>query len=98
MAALFSDRKGSSIPRLAGSICIPDEISPAALEQHLRGRLPGGRDSRCPWEFDKRLLEKALNAISRTFAHYSDHGPGHSRTILLRIEQILGQGRIGLTS
>lgn len=41
------------------------------------------------WEFDKKLLQRALNAVSTTFPHYSLHDSSHSSTIITQIEKII---------
>ncbi|HDR2373098.1 TPA: ATP-binding protein [Enterobacter asburiae] len=41
------------------------------------------------WEFDKKLLSRALNTISRDFPHYSLHDSSHSSTIITQIEKII---------
>ncbi|WP_447868236.1 HD domain-containing protein [Rahnella aceris] len=41
------------------------------------------------WEFDKKLLHRALNTISRDFPHYSLHDSSHSSTIITQIEKII---------
>lgn len=41
------------------------------------------------WEFDKRLLTRALTTISRDFPHYSLHDASHSSTIITQIEKII---------
>lgn len=41
------------------------------------------------WEFDKKLLHRALNTISRDFPHYSLHDSSHSSTIITQIEKVI---------
>ncbi|EMN1410608.1 ATP-binding protein [Enterobacter cloacae] len=41
------------------------------------------------WEFDKKLLSRALNSISRDFPHYSLHDASHSSTIITQIEKVI---------
>ncbi|ENY0908409.1 ATP-binding protein [Serratia ureilytica] len=41
------------------------------------------------WEFDKRLLSRALNSVSNSFPHYSLHDTSHSSTIINQIEKII---------
>ncbi|QPI43107.1 MULTISPECIES: ATP-binding protein [Pectobacterium] len=41
------------------------------------------------WEFDKKLLSRALNTISRDFPHYSLHDASHSSTIITQIEKVI---------
>ncbi|OAT18836.1 hypothetical protein M979_1660 [Buttiauxella noackiae ATCC 51607] len=41
------------------------------------------------WEFDKKLIHRALNSVATTFPHYSLHDSSHSSTILTQIEKII---------
>lgn len=41
------------------------------------------------WEFDKKLLSRALNTVSRDFPHYSLHDASHSSTIVTQIEKVI---------
>ncbi|CAI0696582.1 High temperature protein G [Serratia fonticola] len=41
------------------------------------------------WEFDKRLLSRALNTVSNNFPHYSLHDESHSSTIINQIEKVI---------
>lgn len=41
------------------------------------------------WEFDKKLLSRALNSVSRDFPHYSLHDSSHSSTIITQIEKVI---------
>lgn len=41
------------------------------------------------WEFDKKLLTRALNTIGRDYPHYSLHDSSHSSTIISQIEKII---------
>ncbi|ELQ3992167.1 ATP-binding protein [Enterobacter bugandensis] len=41
------------------------------------------------WEFDKKLLSRALNTISRDYPHYSLHDSSHSSTIITQIEKVI---------
>jgi hypothetical protein len=41
------------------------------------------------WEFDKKLLARALNTVSRDFPHYSLHDASHSSTIITQIEKVI---------
>lgn len=41
------------------------------------------------WEFDKKLLSRALNTIARDFPHYSLHDSSHSSTIITQIEKVI---------
>lgn len=42
------------------------------------------------WEFDEKLIPKALQNIGRLFPHYSRHDVSHSLQILVNIERLLG--------
>lgn len=50
------------------------------------------------WEFDKRLLTRALTTISRDFPHYSLHDASHSSTIITQIEKIISPDIIKLSA
>lgn len=43
------------------------------------------------WEFDKKLLSRALNTVNRDFPHYSLHDATHSSTIINQIEKIISK-------
>ncbi len=43
------------------------------------------------WEFDKKLLSRALNTVSRDFPHFSLHDASHSSTIINQIEKIISK-------
>ncbi|MTC59600.1 hypothetical protein GKR50_06170 [Providencia rustigianii] len=43
------------------------------------------------WEFDKKLLTRALNTVGRDFPHYSLHDASHSSTIITQIEKIISK-------
>ncbi|HBS6070375.1 TPA: hypothetical protein MAL41_001257 [Klebsiella aerogenes] len=43
------------------------------------------------WEFDKKLLTRALNTVGRDFPHYSLHDATHSSTIINQIEKIISK-------
>nr|BFD41822.1 hypothetical protein FFPRI1PSEUD_33210 [Pseudomonas sp. FFPRI_1] len=43
------------------------------------------------WDFDERLIPKALQTISGLFPHYSRHDESHSKQILVNIERLLGE-------
>jgi len=42
------------------------------------------------WDFDKKLIPKALQSIGGLFPHYSRHDESHSKQILINIERLLG--------
>ena len=50
------------------------------------------------WQFDKKLIPKALQTIGGLFPHYSRHDQSHSDQILVNIERLLGDDRITLLS
>lgn len=50
------------------------------------------------WEFDKRLLSRALNSVSNSFPHYSLHDASHSSTIINQIEKIIAPNIVHLSA
>ncbi|MCL2598017.1 MAG: ATP-binding protein [Paludibacter sp.] len=46
------------------------------------------------WEYDKKVVPSALNAISALFPHYSLHDETHSITIINNIVRVLGKESI----
>ncbi len=46
------------------------------------------------WNFDKKLISRALESVALTFPHYSRHNASHSDTILQQVARILGPRRI----
>lgn len=42
------------------------------------------------WNFDRKLIPKALQNIGQLFPHYSRHDGSHSEQILVNIERLLG--------
>ncbi|NJA06153.1 hypothetical protein HC024_10535 [Methylococcaceae bacterium WWC4] len=46
------------------------------------------------WDFDHKLIPKALQSFGQLFPHYSRHDQSHSDQILVNIERILGKNRI----
>ncbi|MBV7569645.1 hypothetical protein [Pseudomonas sp. PDM27] len=42
------------------------------------------------WDFDEKLIPKALQTVGVLFSHYSRHDESHSKQILVNIERILG--------
>jgi Histidine kinase-, DNA gyrase B-, and HSP90-like ATPase len=66
---------------------------PSAIEIELRSRCQSKSELGillAQWEYDSRLLGRALNTIGHTFPHYSLHDSTHSETILQRISNVLG--------
>lgn len=49
------------------------------------------------WDFDSKLIPKALQAVGNLFPHYSRHDESHSRQILVNIERLLGESLSLLT-
>lgn len=45
---------------------------------------------RSQWDFDKKLIPKALQNVGQLFPHFSRHDHSHSTQILVNIERILG--------
>ncbi len=43
------------------------------------------------WEFDQKLVGKALENIGGFYPHFSNHNASHSQQILVNIERILGE-------
>lgn len=67
------------------------------LQQHLRDK--AAEQSQLgtllsQWDFDRKLIPKALQNVGQTFPHYSLHDQSHSDQILINIERILGKHRI----
>jgi hypothetical protein len=50
------------------------------------------------WEYDKKVIPSALNAISALFPHYSLHDETHSITIINNIVRVLGKEAIAKLS
>ncbi len=50
------------------------------------------------WDFDSKLIPKALQAVGNLFPHYSRHDESHSRQILINIERLLGESISLLTA
>lgn len=50
------------------------------------------------WNYDKKIVPVALNAISSLFPHYSLHDESHSVTIINNIVRILGKEKLELLS
>ncbi len=50
------------------------------------------------WDFDQKLIPKALQTVSNLFPHYSRHDESHSRQILVNIERLLGDNVALLTA
>ncbi|WMT15380.1 HD domain-containing protein [Serratia fonticola] len=64
------------------------------IEQRLK-LLAGENDNfsllLAQWEFDKKLLQRALSTIIRDYPHYSLHDSSHSSTIITQIEKVIGK-------
>jgi len=50
------------------------------------------------WDFDSKLIPKALQTVGNLFPHYSRHDESHSRQILINIERLLGESVSLLTA
>lgn len=50
------------------------------------------------WDFDEKLIPKALQMVGSLFTHYSRHDESHSKQILVNIERILGNNISLLTA
>ena len=64
------------------------------LERHLRMLCVDDTRLRlleAQWEYDKRLVQQALQTVGSTFPHYSLHDASHSNTILVNITRVLGE-------
>lgn len=46
------------------------------------------------WNYDKKIIPVALNAVSNLFPHYSLHDESHSITIVNNIVRVLGKDKI----
>lgn len=66
------------------------------IEEVLRRKTNGQENSILvgQWEYDKKLLPSALNAVALLFPHYSLHDESHSLTIIDNITRILGKDTI----
>ena len=63
------------------------------LERHLRSLCADDARLRlleAQWEYDKRLVQQALQTVGTTFPHYSLHDASHSNTILVNVTRVLG--------
>jgi hypothetical protein len=50
------------------------------------------------WDFDAKIIPKALQTIGTLFPHYSRHDESHSLQILINIERLLGESVSLLTA
>ena len=50
------------------------------------------------WDFDRKLIPKALQTVGNLFPHYSRHDESHSKQILVNIERLLGNNLSLLTA
>jgi len=46
------------------------------------------------WNYDKKIIPVALNAVSTLFPHYSLHDESHSITIINNIVRVLGKEKL----
>jgi hypothetical protein len=74
----------------------------SSLEQVLRNRAAANDPAACvflaQWEFDSRLLGRALQTIAISFPHFSEHDATHSLRIISYIGELLGPSRIARLS
>jgi hypothetical protein len=70
-----------------------DALEMEDLERHLRSLCADDARLRlleAQWEYDKRLVQQALQTVGTTFPHYSLHDASHSNTILVNVTRVLG--------
>lgn len=63
------------------------------LIQHLKNKCEADANVAilyAQWEFDQKLVVKALENIGGFYPHFSNHNASHSQQILVNIERILG--------
>ncbi|SDR48447.1 Histidine kinase-, DNA gyrase B-, and HSP90-like ATPase [Paraburkholderia fungorum] len=63
------------------------------LVKHLKSRAESHsalRSLYSQWDFDEKLIPKALQTLGSLFPHYSRHDESHSKQILVNIERLLG--------
>ena len=63
------------------------------LIAHLKKKCEAGDNVKIllsQWEFDQKLVGKALENIGGFYPHFSNHNASHSQQILVNIERILG--------
>ncbi|MCX5592008.1 HD domain-containing protein [Alcaligenes endophyticus] len=71
------------------------------LTEHLKKKSEGDSSLQLlfsQWDFDRKLIPKALQTIGNLFPHYSRHDESHSRQILVNIERLLGNNLALLTA
>lgn len=71
------------------------------LVQHLKTKSEGHSALQSlfsQWDFDQKLIPKALQTVGNLFPHYSRHDESHSRQILVNIERLLGDNLALLTA
>lgn len=64
------------------------------LIQHLKNKCEADANVAilyAQWEFDQKLVGKALENIGGFYPHFSNHNSSHSQQILVNIERILGE-------
>ncbi|WP_321324970.1 ATP-binding protein [Thiomicrorhabdus sp.] len=72
-----------------------------ALQKHLKNKATEQEQLSIllsQWDFDKKLVPKALQNVGQLFPHFSLHDQSHSDQILINIERILGPNRISQLS
>ncbi|HDQ4283052.1 TPA: ATP-binding protein [Acinetobacter baumannii] len=64
------------------------------LIQHLKNKCEADANVAilyAQWEFDQKLVGKALENIGGFYPHFSNHNASHSQQILVNIERVLGE-------
>lgn len=69
------------------------------LEKHLKNMCDENYqyiDLLATWEIDKKIYKNMLQGVAYNFPHYSMHESSHSKSIISKIEMVLGTDRIKL--
>lgn len=73
----------------------------AGLISHLKAKAEEDKNIAillAQWEFDEKLVGKALENISSYYPHFSSHNASHSHQILVNIERLLDKNIIELSA
>lgn len=73
----------------------------AGLIRHLKAKAEEDKNTAillAQWEFDEKLVGKALENISSYYPHFSSHNASHSHQILVNIERLLDKNIIELSA
>ena len=73
----------------------------AGLISHLKAKAEEDKNTAillAQWEFDEKLVGKALENISSYYPHFSSHNASHSHQILVNIERLLDKNIIELSA